>query len=133
MDYTELSGKTLLMVDDETVVVDVVKEVVGPAMGAFDTAADGVEALLKIMDTDYDFILLDVKMPKMDGIEFYNYVKTIKPYLLTRVIFITGDTETERTRNFIRDTGCPSIDKPFLIKKLLDLMTLQGLNRALKN
>ncbi|MBI5887901.1 MAG: response regulator [Deltaproteobacteria bacterium] len=123
MDGGALSGRTLLMVDDETVVIDVVKEVVGPAVGAFDTAADGVEALLKIMDADYDFILLDVKMPKMDGIEFYNHVKTMKPYLLTRVIFITGDTETERTRNFIRDTGCPSIDKPFLIKELLDLMT----------
>lgn len=122
MDYTGLSGKTLLMVDDEAVVVDVVKEVIGPAMGGFDVAADGVEALLKIMDNDYDFILLDVKMPRMDGIELYNYIKTIKPYLLNCVIFITGDTETKRTRNFIRDTGCRSIDKPFLIKALLGLM-----------
>ena len=130
MNYNKLSGKSLLMVDDEGVVVDVVREVVGPSMGVFDAAADGVEALLKIMDADYDFILLDIKMPRMDGIELYAYIKTIKPYLLPRVIFITGDTETERTRNFIRETGCPSIDKPFLIKELLDLMACRGTDAA---
>lgn len=111
------------MVDDETVVVDVIKEVVGPLMSGFDTAADGIKALAMLADSDYDFILLDIKMPRMDGIELYRHIKNIKPYLTGRIIFITGDTETERTRNFICETGCRSIDKPFTIKELLDIMT----------
>lgn len=122
-EFKGLSEKSILMVDDEEVVIDMIREVVGPAVSKLEIAVDGVDALLKIMERDFDFILLDIKMPKMNGIELYSYIKSIKPHLLGRIIFITGDTVSEAIRGFIAGTGCKILDKPFMIKDLLNTMT----------
>jgi len=120
--YPNISGRSVLMVDDEEVVVDVVREVVGDCVEVFDVAVDGIEALEKVMKRDYDFILLDIMMPRMDGMEFYKHLREIKPRLLPQIIFITGDTETESTQTFIRTSGCRFLDKPFMIKDLLEVL-----------
>ena len=124
--YKALAGKSILMVDDEEVVAEVIKEVVGPVVGSLDTAYDGEQAFTKIMEKDYDFILMDIQMPRMNGVEFYNSILEHKPHLRDRIVFITGDTESETTRSFIKRTRCPSLDKPFIIKELLELMAGRG-------
>lgn len=120
--YKNLSGRSVLMVEDEEVVVDVIKEVIGPIVSMIDTACNGEDALAKVLRQDFDHILLDIKMPRMSGMDFFSRLASLKPHLTKRVIFITGDTESEATRKFIRANGCSSLDKPFMIKELLNMM-----------
>lgn len=122
LDLSRLSGKAVLLVDDEEIVTDVIREVLSPAVELLETATNGEEALAKIMEMDFDFILLDIEMPKMNGMELYRYVKEIKPHLLERIIFITGDTETALTRTFIIKSECRYLDKPFMLRDLFRVM-----------
>lgn len=122
-DFKELSDKAVLVVDDEDVVVDVIQEAISPLTSTVEAAFNGVEALAKIMEKDYDFILLDIEMPKMNGMDLFKYICDIKPHLRSRIIFITGDVETESTRTFINQSGCRFIDKPFMLRELFSLMT----------
>lgn len=117
------SGKSVLLVDDETIVVDVIREVLAPKVSVFESASNGIEALAKITDMDFDFILLDIEMPRMNGMELYRHLSEMKPHLTHCVIFITGDTETEATRVFIRKTRCLFLDKPFMLKDLFGVMS----------
>lgn len=117
-----LDGKTVLLAEDEEIIVDVIREVVGPFVVALDIACDGPDALARIMRRDYDIILLDIKMPRMSGIALFSYIRDIKPHLLNRIIVITGDAESEHVKTFLKNSGCPNLAKPFKIKDLFEAM-----------
>ncbi len=68
---------------------------------------------------DYDCILLDVKMPGMSGPELYKLIQGISEPLASKVVFVTGDTVSPGTRNFISETGNPVAAKPFRMSELL--------------
>ncbi|MBI5887902.1 MAG: response regulator [Deltaproteobacteria bacterium] len=122
MDYKLLAGKSIIIVDDEEGVVKAVRDSVGPHVLSVETALTGVDAVAAIMDRDFDLILLDIKMPGMSGMEVFRCISDVKPYLADRVIFVTGDTESESTDSFIKITGCRHLSKPFSTKALLDSM-----------
>jgi len=122
-DYSEIfCGKSVLLVDDESIVVDVIREVMGQMVSVFESASNGIEALAHLQDRDFDFILMDIEMPRMNGMELFKWLAETRPHLPGSVIFITGDTETEATREFIRKTGCMFLDKPFMLKDLFAVM-----------
>ncbi|MBI5642704.1 MAG: response regulator [Deltaproteobacteria bacterium] len=121
--YNPLHDKTVLIIDDEQIVVDVIKEVIGPLVKRLDTAGDGIDALAKALASDYDYILLDIMLPKMSGMEIFKLIEDYKPHLVKNIIFITGDIETVDIRNHIRKSGCRVLDKPFMIKELFNVMT----------
>jgi len=62
--------KRLLIIDDEENMRHMLTSMFSDSSYQVDTASDGREGLQKIAQTAYDFILCDIKMPKMDGIEF---------------------------------------------------------------
>jgi CheY-like chemotaxis protein len=66
-----------------------------------------------VKSAKYNLILSDIKMPGMDGKEFYRKIEEIAPSLTGRLVFITGDVMGEDTRDFIRKTGVRYITKPF--------------------
>lgn len=117
-----IEGRSVLLVDDEPIVVDVLSEVFEPLAEVFRSAANGIEALAILLDEDFDFILMDIEMPRMNGMELFRHIEEVKPYLIPRIIFITGDTETRATRDFIKRSGCRYIDKPFMLKDLFEVM-----------
>ena len=59
-----------------------------------------------------------MKMPGMDGKEFYKRIKEIAPSLIGRLVFITGDVMGEETPGFIRKTGALYLTKPFDTERL---------------
>lgn len=122
LDYSKLAGKSVLIVDDEDEVLKAVKESLGPRLSCVDGFNGGYAALDAVMDRDYDFILLDIRMPGINGMELYRKISEAKPYLSERVIFLTGDTENEATEAFVKLTGCRCLAKPFAMKELLDVM-----------
>ena len=76
-------------------------------------ALDGKSALEKINNTPFDFIICDVKMPGMDGVTFYQQLKGIGSPYLDKVIFITGDTMTEKIQGLLKSIDNPLLNKPF--------------------
>jgi two-component system NtrC family sensor kinase len=85
--------------------------------------SDGSEALSTLKQQSFDVIVSDVRMPGMNGRDFLGKLRVHRPELLTRLIFSTGDALEPETAALIRDSGAPTVSKPF------DLSTLEKLIR----
>lgn len=121
-DYSILVDKTVLVVDDELEVLGAVKEAISPHVSRVATMSDSTRALGEIRSSDFDLILLDIKMPGMNGMELYRGIEEHKPYLVGRVIVISGDIESEGTAEFLRHSRCRHLSKPFGVNDLLATM-----------
>jgi signal transduction histidine kinase/ActR/RegA family two-component response regulator len=105
----------LLIVDDEPGIRDVLQEVLGASGYYVDTASNGLEAVARIKSGRYDAIISDLGMPEMDGEKLYETVRDTDPRLAKRIIFVTGDTVSPKSRDFLGATGNRWLSKPFNI------------------
>ncbi|HXI83576.1 MAG TPA: ATP-binding protein [Verrucomicrobiae bacterium] len=85
------SGKRVLVVDDEEALRDLISDVLVAEQYDVDTASDGEAALRKTRSARYDLILCDWKMPGLNGLDFYQQLKTTNPETASHFIFLTGD------------------------------------------
>lgn len=111
-----------LIIDDEESIREFTKSVLTREGHEVDTAASGKEAMERIEEKDYDFIICDLRMPRLGGQAFYNMVKERDAALSRRIIFITGDTINQDTQRFFEETGNPYIYKPFALRDLVALV-----------
>jgi PAS domain S-box-containing protein len=107
-----------LLIDDEKPILSYLSRLLGIWGFESETVANAREAMTIIRKNDFDFILLDVKMPDMNGLEFYRQLKKTKPDLARKVLFVTGDVLEKATSNFLKENNVPSITKPIDIDKL---------------
>ena len=112
----------ILVVDDEPVILDLLVDALSGGRHAIDTAGSGGEALRKLERGGYDLVLLDLKMPDMDGRQVFEAIAARWPQLRGRVVFASGDTVRPETRSFIERSGQPCIDKPFRLEALAALL-----------
>ena len=117
--HLSVAGKKILVVDDETVIRDILKRILSERGYHVDSAASGLEGLQKIENSQYDVYLLDIKMPGIDGKDMYETIGEKYPHLVKRVIFITGDTITKSTLDFLESTGREYFSKPLDFTKLM--------------
>jgi two-component system C4-dicarboxylate transport response regulator DctD len=87
-----------------------------------DVAAGGAEALERARSRWYDAILLDLRMPHMSGGEVYAALRARDPELAARVVFATGDADSDAARRFLRESGRPVARKPFDLAAVADLL-----------
>ena len=107
----------VLIVDDEEMIRGVLKEYVEFEGNEAYEAADGMEAVRLCRDNDYDVILMDVMMPKLDG---FSAVKEIKKFKDIPVIMLSARGE-EYDKLFGSEIGVDDyVTKPF---KLLELLS----------
>lgn len=109
-------GRTILVVDDEPEVAEVLAETLALDGHEVETAANGVVALDKLRERDYDVILSDLRMPWLDGPGLYKELERSHPDLLHRMVFFTGDTLTPESRAFLERTRASAISKPFTLE-----------------
>ncbi len=112
-------GATVLVVEDEPALAAAVAEGLSDAGFSVDRAGDGEEALARVRDRDYNLIVCDLKMPRVDGMQFYRAIATTCPALTCRVIFVTGDVAGTDAERFLEETGCRWLAKPFRLGDLL--------------
>ena len=124
----QAAQRRLLIVDDEPGIVDVLKEVLGTSGYRVETASNGAEALARIASQPYDLIISDLCMPEMGGEKLYRVIGERFPHLQERIIFVTGDTVSPTSRQFLDETGAPWLSKPFNIREIerLVVATLRG-------
>ena len=118
-DFGSLAGSTVLVVEDEPALAAAVCEALTDAGFAVDRAGDGEEALRCVDAKSYDLIVCDLKMPKVDGIRFYQKLAPTSPDVARRVIFVTGDVAGTDAESFLQESGCRWLAKPFRLGDLL--------------
>jgi len=107
----------LLIIDDEPVIRQTIREIFEYEKYAVEEAADGLEGISKIKDNDYDVVLLDIKMPEMDGLEVLAKVQIIKPEL--PVVMISGHGTLETAVEAVKNGAYDFISKPPDLNRLL--------------
>ncbi|MCI8343367.1 MAG: response regulator transcription factor [Clostridia bacterium] len=106
----------VLIVDDEDMIRAVLREYVEFEGGIADEAKDGMEAVLKCRENDYDILLMDVMMPRLDG---FSAVKEIKKIKDVPVIMLSARGE-EYDKLFGFELGVDDyVTKPFSPKEIM--------------
>ena len=110
------SSAHLLVVDDDPVTLDLLKEVFSKEGYGVETALSGEEAIKQGMDTFFDLIITDVRMGEKDGMEVLRSFKKISPE--TTVIMITAFGSIETAIEAIREGAFDYISKPFKLDEI---------------
>jgi len=105
--------KKVLIIDDEPMLLDLLKTVIEEVGHEVDATSDASLALEKIRRTAYDLIICDMRMPHMDGKDFYRKAEELSPGLKKRIIFSTGDVINADTQSFLKQSGARWLEKPF--------------------
>ncbi len=83
-----------------------------------DLVTDGVEALAHFMDKPYDFVLLDIKMPKLDGISALRLIKKLKPDV--PAVTFSGNAGSTEMLDSVKAGSHRCLAKPFQLADLKD-------------
>jgi DNA-binding NtrC family response regulator len=101
----------ILVVDDEEIVIRSCLRILGNADYEVEAVQDGWEALGKIDENDYDVVILDIMMPKIDGMEVLQRVKETHPDV--DVIMVTGHSQIETAVHSMKLGAFDYLPKPF--------------------
>ena len=112
-------GVRVLVVEDEPALAAAVSEALGDAGFVVERASDGEEGLTRLAQGTFDLIVCDLKMPRIDGMQFYRAMAAATPALARRVIFVTGAVAGTDAERFLEETGCLWLAKPFRLGDLL--------------
>ena len=113
------AGASILVVEDEAALAAAVTDALRDAGYVVERAADGEEALARVRAQQFDLVICDLKMPRLDGQSFYRTLDEANPGLAHRVIFVTGDVAGTDAETFLKDSGCRFLAKPFRLGDLL--------------
>jgi signal transduction histidine kinase len=115
-------GASILVVEDEAALAAAVIDALRDAGYVVENAADGEQALEKVRAREFDLVICDLKMPRLDGQSFYRKLAEISPVLARRVVFVTGDAAGTDAGKFLEESGCRFLAKPFRLGDLLRLV-----------
>lgn len=110
----------ILIIEDEAAIRRVLVKILSEENASYtvEEAEDGAAGYEKIKNTDYDLVLCDIKMPKMDGVELLDAVKKIKPEI--PMVMISGHGDMETAINTMRLGAFDYISKPPDLNRLLN-------------
>ncbi|PUZ27322.1 sigma-54-dependent Fis family transcriptional regulator [Chitinophaga costaii] len=107
----------ILIIDDEKAIRKTLSEILGYEGYKIDEAADGAEGFKMFQAKTYDAVLCDIKMPKMDGLEFLEKSKEINPDI--PVIIISGHGNIDTAVEAVKKGAYDYISKPPDLNRLL--------------
>ena len=108
---------SILVIDDERAIRNVLKEILSSEGYKVDEAIDGEEGLRKFLAGSFDLVLCDIKMPKVDGIEFLQKAYAANPDV--PVIMISGHGNIETAVDAVKKGAYDYISKPPDLNRLL--------------
>lgn len=110
--------KNILVIDDEEIVRISCRRALVPEGFNVEVARDGLEGLRLLKEKPYDLILIDLKMPNMDGMEVLENILSMRPD--AKVIIITGYSAVETAVKAIKMGAFNYLEKPFTPDSLLE-------------
>ncbi|HEY7408274.1 MAG TPA: response regulator, partial [Gemmatimonadaceae bacterium] len=114
--------RTMLIVDDEPALRAALSLYLEREGHTVDAVASGREALEHARSRRYDAILLDLRMPDMSGDLLFEELQASDPEHAARVVFATGDADSQTARSFLDQSGRPWIVKPFALEDVAELL-----------
>jgi nitrogen-specific signal transduction histidine kinase/ActR/RegA family two-component response regulator len=115
----------VLVVDDEPEIGEVLAEILRLDGLVVDVATGGRNAIQRLEQVAYDLVISDLRMPDLDGPALYRELERSWPHLTRRIVFVTGDTLSVDTSEFIAASGAPVIEKPFDAQRIRELAAEQ--------
>ena len=109
-------NRSMLVVDDEEVVCQVCQRIFSRQGFHVDTNTDPRQGLARATEKDYEIILLDIKMPNMDGIQFLEPLRKKKPEV--PVLIITGYPSIPNAAAAMRLGASDYVTKPFTAEEI---------------
>ena len=107
----------ILVVDDEQAIRKALKEILEYEKHQVELAKDGFEAIDKVKNSQFDLILLDIKMPKIDGLEVLEKIQTINYEI--PIIIITGHGSVDTAVEALKKGAYDFLEKPLDLNRLL--------------
>jgi len=126
----------ILIVDDDKVTADILKDLISDKERIVDVCYDGLDAIESIEKNVYDLFIVDLVMPKVGGLEVLKHVKKINPDVM--VIIITGYASLETAIMAIKEGAYDYIRKPckleeikIVVENAIEKIKLNGENKEL--
>lgn len=107
----------ILIVDDDKSIRKTLRDILEFEKYEIDEAADGLECIVKIKQSSFDIIIMDVKMPRMDGMEAIEKIQNISPD--TPVVMISGHGNIDTAVEAVKKGAFDFIQKPPDLNRLL--------------
>jgi two-component system nitrogen regulation response regulator NtrX len=107
----------ILIVDDEASIRRTLRDILEFEKYTVEEAGDGMECLVKLKGGTYDVVIMDIKMPKMDGLEALERVQILTPD--TPVVMISGHANIDTAVEAVRKGAFDFISKPPDLNRLL--------------
>jgi len=114
----------ILIIEDEAAIRRVLVKILSEENDSYEVteAEDGLAGIDLIKKEDYDLVLCDIKMPKMDGVEVLEAAKKIKPEV--PIVMISGHGDLETAVNTMRLGAFDYISKPPDLNRLLNTVRI---------
>ncbi len=114
--------RNILIVDDEPAIRNILSRIISGKGHQTHTVPDGKAALAELDEKAYDLLIVDLKMFGLSGMKLYETLNKERPDTANKIIFITGDTMTEETNDFLTSSGRPYLAKPFRPDEIIDVV-----------
>jgi len=113
----------ILVVEDEPAVMEFMRAALERGGYVTVAASSGAEALKLLADGEYMGVITDMRTPGgVSGAGVHAWIEAHRRDLVSRVIFVTGDTVNEDTAAVLQHTGAPCVEKPFRVQQLLSMV-----------
>jgi len=126
----------ILIVDDDKIIADILKDLLADRERSVDVCYDGLASVECIQKNFYDLIIVDLVMPRVGGLDVLKYAKKINPDVI--VIIITGYASIETAIMAIKEGAYDYIRKPckleeikIVVENAVDKIKLNRENREL--
>ncbi len=126
----------ILVVEDEPTVAQLIVDVLREEGHHAEAVLDSQEGLTLLSRSQYDLVVCDVRMPRLDGPAFYDALVRAGSPIRDKILFTTGDMLAPRTIQFLEPNGLPYLAKPFLVEELklaVNRLLAAGRKRSAKN
>ena len=118
---SRVAEATILVVDDEETIRLLLKDTLEDLGHRVVVAGTGTQGLRCVRQDDFNLVFLDLKMPGMDGAEFFRQIKTLRPRL--PVIIITGYPDSGMMERTLAQGPFGVMNKPFSESDIIDAVS----------
>lgn len=117
-DHLDSGATNVLVIEDEPSIAEICERVLDLDGLNVDIAPNGKMALTMLGNNSYGLLILDIRIPYINGIELYKWLEETHPQLALRTIITTGSVMSKETIDYIKSTGRPFLPKPFTPREL---------------
>jgi len=122
MNQTKEQQKHILIVDDDPDILTLERKILEREGYRITFANDGMEAMEKLAEGQFDLVLLDIMMPGIDGFEVSRAIQRKPGEKPVPIVFVTARDDSESMREGFRSGGTVFLSKPFTSNQLIRLV-----------